>query len=195
VAYVAPAPKRVRWALLDPFSARHASNIGLTLVRSRRLSDADLATGYGLSWGESLTTLRGSFMAGALLEHELRLVPSDSISLTLSRYQWEAGLRLGSLEPLARVGFSVLHVDVGSSGPSFGMFSPRVGAGLWLKLPTLRLGVSAFAEYFWRWVGDESAFVRGLSLELQPSLPPLRKPRGRPRPAQATFSPSAPASR
>ncbi|HKY36333.1 MAG TPA: hypothetical protein VJN18_10365 [Polyangiaceae bacterium] len=189
-AHVASVPQRARWALLDPFTARHARTLGFSLLRSRSSPDTAPTTGYGLAFGEALTTLRGSFVAGGLLEHELRLVPADAFSLTLSRYQWEAGPRLGPVEPLVRVGFSLLHFDVGSSGFSFGMLSPRVGAGLWLTLPALRLGVSVFSEYWWRWVGEPSAFVRGLSFELQPAAPPLRKPR-----ATSSPSPSAPASR
>ncbi len=141
--------------------------------------------GYSFAMGEGLTTARGAFLAGGLQEHELRFVPSDSLSLNISRWQWEAGPRLGPLEPMARVGFTLLHLDVGH-GISFGMFSPRVGFGLWLKLPSSRIGVSAYTEYAWRWVGDESGFVHGLTLEIQPNASPLIAPR-------ATFSPSAPA--
>ncbi len=140
--------------------------------------------GYFFAIGEGVTTVRGGFTAGALQEHELRLVPHDALSLGLWRYQWEAGPRIGPFEPRARVGFTAMHLDVGH-GFSFGMLSPRVGLGLWLKLPHSRIGVSAFTEYFWRWVGNDSAFVHGLSLEIQPESPPLAKP--------FTSSPAAPA--
>ena len=146
-------------------------------MASRPLSAAKSSPGYALAYGESLTTARGPFLAGALREHELRLVPRDALSLTLSRYQWEAGLRLAVLEPQLRVGFGLLHVDVANDGVSFGMLTPRVGAGLWLKLDGARIGISIFCEYFWRWAGHESAFVRGLTLEIQPSAPPLRQAR------------------
>jgi hypothetical protein len=130
------------------------------------------SVGYSFALGEGLTTARGALLAGGLQEHELRFVPSDSLSLNISRWQWEAGPRLGRWEPLARVGFTLLHLDIGH-GVSFGMFSPRVGAGLWLKLPQSRIGFSAYVEYAWRWVGDESGFVRGVTLELQPRSKPL----------------------
>lgn len=143
--------------------------------------------GYSIAFGEGLTTARGAFLAGGLQEHELRFVPSDSLSLNISRWQWEAGPRLGLLEPMARVGLTLLHLDIGH-GVSFGMFSPRVGFGLWLKLPHSRIGMSAFTEYAWRWWGDDSGFVHGLSLEIQPSAEPLLKPR-------STSWPSAPANR
>lgn len=172
------------WVLLNPYTARHASSLSLGLVGSRRLPDARESPGYSLAFGETVTTLHGAFAAGVLQENELRFVPKDALSLALSRYQWEAGPRLGRLEPMARVGFTLLHLDVGH-GVSFGIFSPRVGLGLWLRLPQARLGVSVFTEYFWRLAGDDSAFVHGLTLEFQPEGPPLLRPR-------ATSSPASP---
>ncbi|HYJ09774.1 MAG TPA: hypothetical protein VEX18_12220 [Polyangiaceae bacterium] len=177
-----------RWALLDPYTARHASSLSFQLIGSRVLPERAPSSGYALALGESLTTVRGAFQAGALQEHELRWVPDDALTLTLSRYQWEAGPRLGLLEPRARVGFSLLHLGYGDDGFSFGMFSPRVGAGVWLALGSAHLGVSVFAEYFWRWVGDDSAFVRGLSFELQPGAAPLRRPRPAPPPPRRAGS-------
>jgi hypothetical protein len=169
-----------RWPLLDPYSARHARSLSFQVVGFRLLPAKTASAGYAFALGEALATTRRAWMTGALQEHELRLVPDDALSLTLSRYQWEAGPRLGRLEPRVRVGFSLLHVDYGHGHFSFGMLSPRVGAGLWLDLSGAHVGVSAFAEYFWRWLGDESAFVRGLTFEVQPRAAPLRRPRARP---------------
>ena len=186
-----------RWALLDPYTAHHHGLLSFQLVDFRELSARSPSTGYGVSFGEALTTVRGAFQAGALQEHELRLVPDDSLALTLSRYQWQAGPRLGLLEPRVRVGFSLLHVDYGDEGFSFGMFSPRVGAGLWLGLGSVQLGVSVFSEYSWRWFGEPSAFVRGFTFELLPRAAPLREPRTLPAPKTPapTSSPSPPARR
>lgn len=158
--------------------------LGYRPVDQKRAETRD-NIGYSFAIGEGLTTARGAFLAGGLQEHELRFVPNDSLSLNISRWQWEAGPRLGPLEPMARVGFTLLHLDVGH-GVSFGMFSPRVGFGLWLKLPQSRIGVSAYSEYAWRWLGDDSGFVHGITLEIQPRSKPLLGDR-------ATFSPSAPA--
>jgi hypothetical protein len=158
--------------------------LGYRSVAEKRAENRD-SIGYSFAIGEGLTTARGGLLAGGLQEHELRFVPSDSLSLNISRWQWEAGPRLGPLEPMARVGVTLLHLDIGH-GVSFGMFSPRVGAGLWLKLPQSRVGLSAYSEYAWRWFGDESGFVHGVTLELQPSSKPLLAPR-------ATSWPSAPA--
>ena len=170
----AQAPSFAHWVLLNPYTARHANLLSLGAVGFRPLPEARESLGYSLAFGEAITTLRGPFAAGLLQETELRLVPRDALSLNLRRYQCEAGLRLGPLEPLVRVGFTLAHLDIGH-GVSFGMFSPRVGLGLWWKLPHSRVGVSAFTEYFWRWVGNDSAFVHGLTLELAPDAGPLMK--------------------
>jgi hypothetical protein len=163
------------WVVLNPYTARHAHSLTLGVVGFRPLPAAAETPGYSLSFGETVTTLSGPFAAGVMQENELRFVPKDALSLALSRYQWEAGPRLGPLEPMARVGFTLLHLDVGH-GVSFGIFSPRVGLGLWLRLPHARLGVSAFSEYFWRLTGDDSAFVHGLTFEFQPEASPLLRP-------------------
>lgn len=181
----AQAPSFASWVLLNPLTARHADVLSLGVVGFRPLPQARENLGYSLAVGESITTLRGAFAAGLMEDSELRVVPHDAVSLSLRRYQWEAGPRLGPLEPMARVGFTLLHLDVGH-GFSFGLFSPRVGLGLWWKLPHARVGVSAFTEYFWRWVGADSAFVHGLVLELQPDAGPLLK--------SSTSSPSGPAT-
>jgi hypothetical protein len=180
----AGAPSFSRWQLLNPYTVRHSGLFSLGLVRFRPTPDTREVPGYYCAWGESVSTARGYFATGGLQEHELRFVPHDALSLGLWRYQWEAGPRLGPFEPRARVGFTLMHLDVGH-GFSFGMFSPRVGLGLWLKLGPSRLGLSAFTEYFWRWVGSENAFVHGLSLELQVDAGPLLKP--------SISSPAAPA--
>jgi hypothetical protein len=203
-AYVAEPPlpqprtwRSSRWALLDPYTAHHHRLLSFQLVDFRKLAERSPSTGYAVSFGEALTTVRGAVQAGALQEHELRLVPDDSLALTLSRYQWQAGPRLGPFEPRVRVGISLLHVDYGDAGFSFGMFSPRVGAGMWLGLGSVQLGVSVFSEYSWRWLGDPSAFVRGFTFELLPRAAPLRRPRVLPAPPApgATSSPSPPAHR
>jgi hypothetical protein len=185
----AGAPSFARWSILNPYWARHARSLSLGIVGFRRLSERHENLGYSLAFGESLTTVRGPFLAGARQEHELRFVPHDSLSLGLWRYQWEAGPRIGPLEPMVRVGFTVANLGWGN-GLQFGMFSPRVGAGLWLKLGKSRIGLNVFTEYSWRWVGREDAYVHGLVLEVNPDAPPLVKPWPRP-----TSSPSAPANR
>lgn len=144
--------------------------MSFSVLGSRPVDQRSDSRGYAIAAGESIAVLSGVLMAGGIQDHELRLVPDDALSLALSRYQLEAGVRLGPFEPMVRVGFTTLHLDIGH-GFSLGLFTPRVGAGLWLKLGKARLGASAFSEYFWRWLGDESAFVNGLTFELQLETP------------------------
>jgi hypothetical protein len=158
--------------------------MSFSVLGSRPVDQRSDSRGYAIAGGEAVTLLSGMLMAGGIHDHELRLVPDDALSLALSRYQLEAGVRLGPFEPMVRVGFTTLHLDIGH-GFSLGLFTPRVGAGLWLKLGKARLGASAFTEYFWRWLGDDSAFVNGLTFELQLDTPMQRpatswpSPRGR----------------
>jgi hypothetical protein len=178
-------PRFARWRLLNPYTSRHTSSLALGGVGFRAESKRTGSLGYALAVGEQVTTVQGAFWAGLNREFELRFVRHDALSLSLWRYQWESGLRLGKLEPGVRFGMTLLHLDVGH-GFSFGLLSPRVGAGVWYKLPRSRIGVSAFSEYFWRWTGDESAFVHGIVLELQPDAEPLVQR------SRVTSSPSSP---
>lgn len=162
--------------LLNPLTARHSTGLTLGLLGSRRVTEKSENIGYSLGFSEGVTTVRGGFLAGGRLEHELRLVPSDALALNVSRYQWEAGPRIGFLEPMARVGFTLLSLDYGKR-VSFGMFSPRVGLGVWVKLNQSRIGLSAYTEYYWRWLGEPSAFVHGLTLEIQGDAAPLARSR------------------
>jgi hypothetical protein len=177
-----PPSARERWAFLDPSRLRHLSTLSFTVLGSRPSDERGDSRGYAIAGGEAVALLSGAFMAGGMQDHELRLVPDDALSLHLSRYQLEAGLRLGLFEPMARVGFTTLHLDIGH-GFSLGLFTPRVGAGLWIKLGKARVGASAFTEYFWRWVGDDSAFVHGLTFELQLETPMQRPATSWPSPA------------
>jgi len=181
----APLPRFARWRLLNPYTSRHTDSLSLGIAGFRADSARSPIPGFSLGLGEQVTTVRGALWAGLSREFELRFVRHDALSLSLWRYQWEGGLRLGKLEPGVRFGMTLLHLDVGH-GFSFGLLSPRVGAGVWFKLPRSRIGVSAFSEYFWRWTGDQSAFVHGLVLELQPDAEPLVQRSG------VTSSPSFP---
>jgi len=158
--------------LLNPITSRHTSGLTLGIVGARKRPEIRENVGYSLAFSEAVTTVRRGFLAGGRLEHELRLVPKDAFQLGVSRYYWEAGPRLGPVEPMARVGATLLYLDYGKRF-SFGLLSPRVGAGVWIKLAQTRVGVSVFSEYYWRWAGEDSAFVHGLTLEIQPDAAPL----------------------
>ena len=172
-----PSPLR-SWLPSNP-DYRYLSGGSLQLLSFRPASSAAATRGYALAGGESFGVLGGGFIAGGSQETELRWVPDESLSLSLSRLQLEAGPRLGPLQPVARVGFSLLHLDVGH-GLSFGMFSPRVGAAVWLTSRRFDVGVSVFTEYVWRWVGSASGYASGVALEIRfaKPKPPVAAPAG-----------------
>jgi hypothetical protein len=92
----------------------------------------------------------------------------DSASFALSYVQYvSVGLSLGPVEPDVQAAFSIATIDVFHGNWSAELFSPRVSAGVWLRLGTLRVGARAFSEYLWRWLGDGDVFVRGALVSLQ----------------------------
>jgi hypothetical protein len=163
-----PAP-RLSWLPSSP-RYRYLSGGSLQVLSFRPATSAAAMRGVAVAGGESFGLLGGGFIAGGSHETELKWVPDDALSLSLSRLLLEAGPRLGPLLPVARVGFSLVHLDVGHE-VSFGMFSPRVGAAVWLTTRRFDLGVSAFAEYVWRWVGSASGYASGVALELRIARP------------------------
>ncbi len=174
----AKAPSsRLGWLPANP-SYRYLSGASLQLVSFRPGSRAEAMRGYAISAGDSFGVLGGGFIAGGSHETELKWVPDEAVSLTLSRVQLEAGPRLGPLQPVARVGFSLLRLEAGRE-LSFGIFSPRVGAALWLTSRSFDIGLSVFTEYVWRWIGAESGYANGVALELRFARP---KPEARAHP-------------
>lgn len=172
------APSRkVGWLPSNPAYRYHAGG-SLQLLSFRPSSSREASRGYAIAGGESFGVLGGGFVAGGSHESELKWVPDEALSLSLSRVQLEAGPRLGPLLPVARVGFSLLHVDVGDR-VSFGMFSPRVGAAVWLTSDRFDIGVSLFTEYVWRWFGSASGYASGVALELR-----FARPKPPPRPSR-----------
>jgi hypothetical protein len=168
----------LRWLPSNP-RYRYLSGGSLQLLSFRPASSAVATRGYAVAGGESFGLLGGGFIAGGSHETELKWVPHEAVSLSFSRLQLEAGPRLGPLLPVARVGFSLVHLDVGH-GVSFGMFSPRVGAAVWLTTRRFDVGVSVFTEYVWRWFGSASGYASGLALELRFARPkPVSAPQGR----------------
>jgi hypothetical protein len=169
----APAPLDEDLAHLDmalwrPEHQHYAFELSAGPLLWRRVGSADATGHHGfeggvgtvtavrprpfvISWGSSLT---------------LRALDSKSFALSYAQYV-SVALSLGPIEPDVRAGLSIATIDVFHGNWSAELFSPRVSAGMWLRLGKLRVGAHAFSEYLWRWLGDGDVFVRGALLTLQ----------------------------
>jgi hypothetical protein len=95
----------------------------------------------------------------------LRILDSKSYALSIVQTV-RVGLELGPVEPEVGGGFSTFTVDAFHGDFSFEMLSPRASAAVWLHFGGLRLGVEAYGEYLWRWLGDSNYLLRGLEFEV-----------------------------
>jgi hypothetical protein len=116
----------------------------------------------------------GGWRFTGLVQLDLRAFATDSWAFALSTHTFEVARRIGPLEPFVRVGGALLTVDDFGGSLSAEMLSPRVGAGVAVRVARrLAIGVGAYSEYFWRWFGP-SAFVHGLVLDVRVERPMRR---------------------
>ena len=104
----------------------------------------------------------------------LRVVDDKSFSWSIFHQEVGAGLMIGPFEPEVRLGLSVLSADIVHAEPSIQLFSPRVGAGVGVKLGKIRLDIQAHSEYLWRWFGPDY-LIRGVTLGFRLEIP---RPKG-----------------
>jgi hypothetical protein len=109
------------------------------------------------------------FMAG-IIRTQFRYFDSASFALSPIQNMAMVGVRLGPIEPEARVGMSLATFDVFHGAYSFEMFSPRVEGGLGLRFGRFRVSAHGFSEYLWRWWGD-SYFEKGIAFEVRLEAP------------------------
>jgi hypothetical protein len=129
--------------------------------------------GWELSLGVTTETRIGQVFLAGIMRTQFRYFDSKSFALSPLEDLAMVGIRLGPIEPEARVGMSILTFDVFHGAYSFEMFSPRVEAGLGLRFGRLRVSAHGFSEYLWRWWGT-STFEKGVAFEVR--LESAKKP-------------------
>jgi hypothetical protein len=128
-------------------------------------ADPGWARGSEIAVGARTVTRTGPFLFSLSVRPTLRIL--DAQSYVLSFVQTVAvGLALGPLEPDVGGGLSTLTVDSIHGQWSAELLSPRAAAGAWIHMGRFRLGVHAYGEYLWRWFGNDSYLLRGISIEL-----------------------------
>lgn len=129
----------------------------------------DRGTGE-LSLGMVTTSPVGAvFIAGAQ-RTILRVLDSKKFSWSILHEDLVGGLRLGPLEPEVRFGASLASIDVFNAEWSVQLLSPRVSAGVGIRLGKFRIDLKGHAEYLWRWFGPDY-FVRGVTLGVHMAVP------------------------
>jgi hypothetical protein len=161
-----PRRKRRPWVIFDPTQSRYGIDISGGPVWWRPARDHDSGEELGMHFGigGSQETQKKWAFVGARAEFLFYALDSKSFAITLPRYQYIAGLRLGPIEPEVGAGFSLVTADVFHADFSAGLFSPNAHAGLAVVAGPVRIAATAFSEYRWRWFGDANYFFRGFAL-------------------------------
>ena len=136
----------------------------------RKSGAPDKGAGWELSLGVVTETRIGPVFLAGIIRSQFRWFDSSSFALSPLQNMAMVGLRLGPIEPEARLGFSLATFDVFHSAYSFEMLSPRVEGGFGLRLGRFRVSAHGFSEYLWRWWGS-SYFEKGVAFEVRLEAP------------------------
>jgi len=136
----------------------------------RRAGGDSTSRGWELSLGVVTETRIGIVFLAGIIRTQFRYFDSSSFALSPIQNLAMIGIRLGPIEPEARVGMSLATFDVFHSAYSFEMFSPRVEGGLGLRFGRFRVSAHGFSEYLWRWWGS-SYFEKGVAFEVRLEAP------------------------
>ncbi|HEY5239976.1 MAG TPA: hypothetical protein VIJ22_00860 [Polyangiaceae bacterium] len=136
----------------------------------RKAGSNTTGSGWELSLGVVTETRIGQVFLAGIIRTQFRYFDSASFALSPVQNMALVGVRLGPIEPEARVGMSLLTFDVFHGAYSFEMFSPRVEGGLGLRFGRFRVSAHGFSEYLWRWWGS-SYFEKGVAFEVRLEAP------------------------
>jgi hypothetical protein len=136
----------------------------------RKSGSDSINHGWELSLGVVTETRIGPVFLAGIIRTQFRYFDSGSFALSPIQNMAMVGIRLGPIEPEARVGMSLATFDVFHGAYSFEMFSPRVEGGLGLRFGRFRVSAHGFSEYLWRWWGD-SYFEKGVAFEVRLEAP------------------------
>ena len=162
---VAHRPGRGVPAPVRPGYFREGWEVQIDHFWARQSEAQERRPGFGIAVGSATHRVpTPGFLFGSQ-QLALRVLDSQSYSLSLSRHLVRGGLVTGPFEASAGFGFSTITVDVIHGAWSAGLLSPLATAGFGLRFGATRLCVSAYSEYLWRWTQDDF-WVRGLSLSL-----------------------------
>jgi len=178
-----PVTSRRSVKLFDARYNYNAFSLELGPVWSKKATGASLEEklagfqhGTGeIALGSTQTTKTAPFFLVGQQRTLLRILDSKSFSWSIFQQQLGGGLRLGPLEATAFMGLGVLTADVFHAEWSVQLLTPRVGAGIGLRLGKLLVDMKANSEYLWRWFGEDY-FVRSVTLGLEYDLPPAKSP-------------------
>ncbi len=159
------APGLARADAAPPYSALSGGG-HLGAFRYRTWGQNQEDTGYQLGGGQAPAVRFAPFYLGVNQGALARWFPGRGFAVGHTYDAWASWVLAGVLQPEVRVGLTSLLIDRLDQRWGVQIGSPRVAAGFSLHLGPMDLGVFAFREYSWRWVGDD-LLLTGLYLDLR----------------------------
>jgi hypothetical protein len=164
------------WQLdIGPLWNRRVQDTDPVIDRTNFKHGAPLAGEIGI--GTLYTTTQGPFYLVGHQKTLFRILDDKSFSWALFHQELGGGIRLGPLEPEARLRLGIMSADIIHAQFSAQLLSPGVAAGLGLRLGQFRVDVQGSVDYLWRWFGPDYV-VRSLTLGLrfdQPKVDPFTR--------------------
>ena len=165
-----PLEKR-RWALFDPFFSARESLLFGGPVSLREIDQQRSLHGLTIGFGDTTRETRGPLWLSLERNFDVRLLSKWTVLAEFTSYTYQAGFRLGPIEIGAGPGLNVLAVDVSDGDWSLSGLSPRANVKAGLKTGSVRVSLSAYRAFQWRWLGRPNAYLTGFSLELALEAP------------------------
>jgi hypothetical protein len=153
------------WIVFDPYLSRREDFVAAAYASERPIGAQAARGGFEATFGQTIETPAGAWFSRLEAEWGLRYTGAGHVALLLPRYTMAAGALLGPVEISARSGVALIEVHFGSGGFGAGLFSPRAGVAVGIRIGHVRLGAAALTEYAWRWFGGPSARVETVALE------------------------------
>jgi hypothetical protein len=163
----ATLPLRWRvWPLFDPYASRREWLASFSWDRLRETSALRRLEGFRLAFGESISTLRACTWVGLEQNSSFRALGSSTYVVELTGYRAIAGVHALGLELGGGVGIVPIALDVSQGDWSLSGLSPSAVARAGLRVGPFRVSVEATNQFTWRWWGRDSAWLRGVGLQL-----------------------------
>lgn len=154
------------WPLFDPYASRRENAYAFGLDTSVPVRSTEQHPGWSLSVGQSMTTLRTHMWVRLQRDFVFRVSAPSSFALELSSYRFLAGLRALGLEVGPSVGLVPLALDLTDGRFGVSGLSPNAGLEFSFKIGVVRTAISAYEQFVWHWLGSDSSWMHGLSLQL-----------------------------
>ena len=152
--------------LFDQRTAERSGELHFGLFNWNQWGAQKSDNGWEIGGGVTVLSRMRPFFLGGRAQLLVRVFGDDGLIITPFNYSAEVGASLGPLELFSQWGVSFVNFGPVKGQWSADSLSPRVAAGVALKLGVLRADAALYSEYMWRWFGPDY-LIKGLAFTLR----------------------------